>query len=334
MSIQRAYCSLHFFDEMLSCIKKSNPHKIAYEIIRKLSDIYIDLPKTELKNLYRSNEYFMKLLKKENIDFLFCADFFNNDLTNVSTDVYFVNAGQIKELKDKRKKYGCLLVENSGDIHILERLSYKQYRPFCLAPKKEGCATSWTEVFDDFSLLPINAAVITDNYIFSSNFSKRKEKSLYSIIKSLIPDDLETDFHLTIFFNNGNGQLSKQNANQIISDIHSAVRSSILKVQIVAHTNSFNTHDRQILTNYCYINSGVGFNIVDNEGVKQVAIGEIKSVFHNIVELPDNMNVKTIHYQLLSSLSKIYRRESNMIGPNTYIAGDDFSNRLLTDIMR
>ncbi len=334
MSIQRAYCSSEFFKEILKSIKISNPHKIAYEIMRKLCDIYIDLPKTELKDLYRSNEYFMKLIKKENIDFIFCADFLNNDFTNVSTDVYFVNERQIRELKDKRKKYGCLLVENSGDIHILERLSYKQYRPFCLAPKKEGCATSWTEVFDDFSLLPINAAVITDNYIFSSNFSKRKEKSLYSIIKSLIPDDLETDFHLTIFFNNGNGQLSKQNANQIISDIHSAVRSSILKVQIVAHTNSFNTHDREILTNYCYINSGTGFNVVDNKGVKQLAKGEIKSVFHHIVDLPDNMNVKTIHYQSLCWLSKIYRGESNMFGTNAYIVGDDFSNRLLTDIPR
>ena len=177
---------------------------------------------------------------------------------------------------------------------------------------------------------PINAAIIIDNYLLSSNFDRRKP-SLYNLIQSLVPNGLAIPFHLTIFLYNKNGELKKEKMEQVISEIHELKLGSKIQVSIVAHTSGNVTHDRNILTNYHLITSGHGFGIIDYRGVKENAIGEVKSTLHNIGFLPSTSSVKHQHSHILDWMKDIYIDRRGMESLYAFEVGDSFNNRLLSE---
>lgn len=117
----------------------------------------------------------------------------------------------------------------------------------------------------------------------------------------------------------------------VISEIHELKLASKILVSIVSHTSGNVTHDRNILTNYHLITSGHGFGVIDYRGVKENAMGEVKSTLHNICFLPSTSSVKHQHSHILDWMKDIYIDRRGMESLYAFEVGDSFNNRLLSE---
>ena len=328
-----------FLEDIVKQRKSSGPHKIAYELLKKLCDIYVDIPKQDFLKLCDDNDVLKILLKREHRSIETFSDVDKQLREAKADDLFFFSNIDKKRANSEKKTKGLFLIPQS-DLHLLERACYNQYRPFNLAPKKSRDSIgevefepiySWKEVFKGVDMTPINAAVITDNFMFTEKFSERKEYSLYALLKEIVQPTLEIPFHLTIFFNNEKGMFKKAEAEDIVKEIHSLNLCKDLKVSIVSHVVKNTTHDREILTNYHYMYSGKGFSVIDSRGIQEVAKGEIKSVYHCISTIPTQTTAKHLHTQTLNWLKQIYDGKRGTTPACAFTVGDDFKNRLLYD---
>jgi len=111
--------------------------------------------------------------------------------------------------------------------------------------------------------LPLNAAVIVDNYILDK--SDNYENNIYMIIKNLLPNRLDhLDFDLSIVTKrdliNPKGKLNLLN-----SLIKNLQLNYSVKLTIYC-TPSDNPHDRDLVTNYYRVHSGHSLDYFNNKG--------------------------------------------------------------------
>lgn len=329
--IHNTYCNSAFLDDIIKGRKKDVSYSIAFNMLYKLSDIIVDMPKEELRKLIASDETYNRLNKRENktIRTKNWISVFSPE--NICDDVFLVNSEDIKDYKKIRQEYGCLIIANEpNELKAFER--YTKEHSFNLVPKSERlddptikCHESWSQFFGEFKMTPLNAVIITDNFMFGDKFEKRKEESLFAILKSIAPKDLKQDFHITIFFNNapdkrtGVMPLPKEKAENLIKEIKELKLSESVKVTIVAHTIKSTTHDRELVTNYHYMKPGVGFSVVDKFGVQEVAKGDVKHVF---CSMDSNVTVKQLQAEVVMWLKPIFKREKGGDATYSYIVGD------------
>ena len=334
--IQKTYCNPIFLDEIIKGRKKDISYSIAYNMLDKLSDIIVDLPQDELKKLIQTNEVYNRLNKRENKS-IKSKDWIKNFTPeNICDDVFLINKDDIKDYKKIRQEYGCLIIANEpNDLKSFER--YIKGRPFNLVPKTEKINDptikyhdGWGQFFEEFKMTPLNAVIITDNYMFGGKFDKRKEKSLFTILKAIAPKDLKQDFQITIFFNNdpdkrsGVLPLSKEKAENLIKEIKELNLCESVDVTIVAHTIKSITHDRELISNYYYMKTGVGFNVVDETGVKEVAKGQVQHVF---CDMGSYVTVKQLQAEVVMWLKSLFEGEKGQDAQYSYIVGNK-KNRL------
>lgn len=336
--IHNTYCNHDFLNEIIKGRKKVPSMEIAFTMLNKLSNIIVDMPKEDLKKLIESDEIYKRLNKRENKAFKAKEWIKGFNPANVTDDVFLINEGDINNYKNVRQEYGCLIIANEqNDLRSLERMI--KGHPFNLVPKADKIDDptikshdSWTQFFNEFNLSPLNAVIITDNFMFGSKFEAQKEFSLYAILKSIAPKNLKQDFHITIFFNNdpdkrsGVVPLPIERAEQLIKDIKNLNLCASVKVTIVAHTIKSTTHDRELITNYHYMNSGAGFGVVDAKGVKEIAKGRVLHIF---CDMDSNVTVKQLQAQVSLWLKPILDGDKGRDASYSYIVGDkDVVNRL------
>ena len=304
---------------------------MAYKIMLLLGDLYIDLSKEEIEKKIRETDFFRSINKTSRG--IHPAIGWEKDiiLNNTADELYFIKPNDIENYKNLRNSLGCLIVACDDDINYLERISRECN--FSLIPLNKrldfetNYKNSWSDVINSTKVEPINAAIITDNYLFNDKFDSRKYYSLFDILKSLIPQSLNTDFHLTIFYCNEDAKFTKVKANSIIKEIRELNLCKDMKVTIVSHKIKSTTHDRKILTNYHYIESGVGINNISKRGIEELATGHISSVFQSIDAISGHESKKHLYDYTQDWLKDI---KDNHID-NTdffFIAGDNI-NRLL-----
>ena len=335
---QDVYCNTKFLDEVIAK-RKQEPHKTIYQILFRLSDIYLDIELDSLKQIIKDNPIYQNLQKRENNGIHAKKGWKSRvDFNNVSDQVFFIDPDYIKNYEQIRLTMGALIISNvQKDFEYLNKMC--RLKVFALIPISErtGYETeiqeSWGDVFSRCNLKPINSLIISDNYLFNTDFENRKEYSLFNLLSSLIPKDLEVDFHLSIFFYNEDGQFNKNKATQLIAEIkslHLTKDDNKLKISIISHTKKSITHDRHILSNYYLVYSGVGFSVIDANGIQQIAKGESKCVFHSISDLVGNTSIKNEYNITREWLKNIYERKEG-VGPTSYIVGDTFVHRLLDE---
>jgi hypothetical protein len=333
--VHNTYCSHSFLDEIIKGRKKDTSYSIAFTMLNKISNIIVDMPNDDLKKLIEKDEIYNRLNKRENKSLKareWLKDFSPVDICD---DIFLINEGDIKEYKKIKQEYGCLIIaDNPNDIKAFER--YSKGHPFNLVPNSDKIDDptikshdSWTQFFDEFNMSPLNSILITDNFMFGSKFDNQKEYSLFAILKSIAPKDLKEDFHITIFLNNApdrNGvvPLKKEKAENLIEEIKNLNLCKSVKVTIVAHTIKSTTHDRELITNYHYMHSGAGFGVVDENGVKEVAKGQVQHVFCN---MDSTVTIKQIQAEVAMWLKPIFEGTKGGDSTYSYIVGDKV-NRL------
>jgi len=329
---QVVYCNNTFLKEIIEK-RKNEPYKTLYQILYRLSDIYVDINKEELKRFVESNTIYNNLFNRSYLGLHSLIEWRHRiNYDKISDEVFFVMPNYVDSELIAENKGGLVFTSDKIDyVTVLNRL-----KVFYLIPLndrigiEEDSFNSWPEVFDRQKMRPINSLIISDNFLFSEDFEQRKEYSLYPLLKCLIPQTLDIDFHLAIFFYNKEGLFSKERAEAVIKEIkqYVNVKEDKLKVSIIAHTKSSLTHDRHIISNYFFTESGVGFSVIGEDGIQQIAKGECKCVFHSISNLVGNATVKHEYNIMQGWLKKIYYREVGT-GPLSYYAGDEFKHRLL-----
>ena len=105
-----------------------------------------------------------------------------------------------------------------------------------------------------------NSLIIVDNYIFKGD----EKSNLYKILDIILPKSLKVDFHLTVFYieSRPGSEDNLKNAIKRIRPDLNIVYEFIKTTKDV--NNGFKTdfHDRAILTNNLWIDSGAGFNLL------------------------------------------------------------------------
>lgn len=105
-----------------------------------------------------------------------------------------------------------------------------------------------------------NSLIIVDNYIFKGD----EKSNLYKILDIILPKSLKVDFHLTVFYIESRPG-SEENLKSTIKRIRPNLNIVFEFIKTTKDANNgFKTdfHDRAILTNNLWIDSGSGFNLL------------------------------------------------------------------------
>lgn len=312
---------------------------IAYKAILLLGDVYVDMSREELSTfIHQKEDNIYKALWKKASNRLHVAERWTDSFnpTDIADEVFFIAPNGIENFKQIRSDYGCLVVAEDNDIFYLERLC--RNNGFSLIPvqaRKQlnsfetSFCNNWGDVFKQVKEIPINAAIISDNFLFGDKYNDRKEYSLFNLLRNLVPSSLKTSFHLTMFVCNDKGLFREDKARVIVNEIKRLNLCSDLKVTIIAHTMKSLSHDRKILTNYHYITSGCGFNIISADGPAELSEGDVSCVFKSL----DSLNIQTSikhKYDYSQAWYKDIIDNHLKDNYNCFMIGDNI-NRLLKD---
>lgn len=333
---EKTYCESSFFERVLANKNKKEKgvYGILYRFLSKQCDIVLDMEKTDFLKLCKEKPLYKQLFKRANLSFRAIPTWKENvDFSDNVDKIYLYDSKTRKECEKIREAKGCLAISGEEqDVLYFERLGRVHY--FNLVPKSDQIEdknityhNSWEEFFATFKLPPLNAIIISDNFLFGDKFQQRKERSLYAILKAMAPKDLKEDLHITIFAENSNSTLTKERAQEVIAEIKALGLNKNTKVTIVAHTIKSTTHDRKIVTNYDYLQSGVGFNVIDESGVEEIAIGQEQSITGG---LDSPVTVRLLQVQQVQWLKDIFEKKKGMNVPCAFIVGDKI-NRLFLD---
>lgn len=155
---------------------------------------------------------------------------------------------------------------------------------------------------------PCNSLIINDSYIFAKGLDRVRE-NLIEILKAIIPEnEMEIDFHLTII-------TLRDDRTGLPNQDYYAKIMEILNEEIDDHRfdeSNFSIiirkiHNRNILTNYLWINSDHGFTVFENREVVNetpVRINPITCLNNEEIEYNKNNE----HSQSNNSVFESYQR--------------------------
>ena len=144
---------------------------------------------------------------------------------------------------------------------------------------------TWGQILRRCRAVPCNRITIVDNYLLSKTESF--EKNLIPILESLLPDNAEQDFPVTIY-----SSLMKDSSNKVpvdffdtwerITDIIKNIKRAYSISLCVVKCSDKSFHDRTILTNSLWIGCGAGFDLFkSNNTASHSTVINIVSPFLN-----------------------------------------------------
>jgi hypothetical protein len=182
---------------------------------------------------------------------------------------------------------------------------------------------------------PANSAIISDNYIFQKDSLKRD--NILKVLFNIMPSQLKETFDLTIFTREVK---NLENEYNYINDwlIDKMPYEVNLSIGIV-DKGTLGIHDRNIITNNCWYNSGAGFTLFNqtNSDIKiinntKVFIYPITYVGHYsrsiITENEEGTPVQLNYFEAKNHFKKIWRELPDKIGVHKTFIGKR-KNRLL-----
>lgn len=264
---------------------------------------------------------------------------FNPKLTNVEEIKELSSANDFKIFFLEQSEAVCAQLENllgyefiSSDTLMKKWGKHYETKSLVkttsLTPDENDPDTlsSWNDL-KFLSEFPNNSIVVIDKYILSDNSNNRLKDNLFPLLKTLLPDKLETPLFLTIIsgdiLTSNKGASVIERTKKVYGLIHSYLAQfKNLKVDltIVNNDNSFyprglELHDRVIYTNYYYLMSSKGWDIFNKKERKlgnsrinidfnfqRFQMKELKGHFHILAEYLKKMN----RMEVMSSVFKHY----------------------------
>ena len=209
------------------------------------------------------NFYLNKLLKHQTVQLLTEVDNENlkthpEEVLNNPSALYILDISP-EEAFDIRSKYGVMCLSNANpDISPLIDIN-DYFKPSTEKIKFKG----WDKVLDNIEILPSNALVLIDRYLFSSRNKEKGEglSNVRHILNELLPQKFEGgDYHITIVFN-FEAKHPSFSFSEIVTKINDIVHqlrqgyNFMVEVFCIKETCCLydDSHDRQIISNYYFV---------------------------------------------------------------------------------
>lgn len=324
--IQKTYCTSSIFDEICNPNSNIDEYKTLFKILFEYSNIHLDISSELLKEKIDSEENYLFLAKREDGSTLESSEEFINNIkdqtfSDYPTEMFILDNIDSNFSAKIRNEIGTFIIAKD-EINIIKKFNTSLGFKF----KKENRShKDWKEILNSKTLTPCNSAIIIDGYLLRKNKREYLKENLYIIIENIIPRNLNIDFQLSLVINNGNGDLTQEDAKRIIEDIE---KSYQIKVEIIAHTNT-RIHERALLTNHHRLYSDKGFCILLNDRVASSnETNGTSNWLYNNIENQIGTTEKENHYDYVSLIKK---ERGSIYGKNTetrFIAGN-VNNRLL-----
>lgn len=222
------------------------------------SDITVDCTLNEFSSAAQSNIN-LQLLWKKKANGECNIEFHDKSFTEVDS-MLSMNPLMVLFTKEDRGssagKYGVI------NINMDNVISKRHYFKDNGTGVKNGENWDW-ETFRGYASEAANSLVIVDNYIFKGDL----RSNLYKILDIVLPKKLSIPFHITIFYIE-----SKPGAEEKLKEYIKRIRPDLdVMIEFVKTckdaNNSFKTdfHDRALISNNIWIDSGAGFNILKQD---------------------------------------------------------------------
>lgn len=272
------YCEAGFIDWLIDnlpkttladslLINKNQGYQLLFDLIFNRSDLVLDLTDDELNAKSENNPFYDRLRRGftdgysivNNLGEGFNTLFSENEFINVPNDaasLFLLNKYQINKLI----QLGFFATKTTNNVTTDVKKLAINTMYYVNTNVKENTFPGWS--FLKPLNEPLNAAIIADNYLLDKPASYTN--NIFEIIKSILPDNLDIDFHLTLIVKRdlANGQVKFESIKTFINSLnkHYKVNLSIYL------TSTHEPHDRDIITNYYWIHSGHGFDYFNERG--------------------------------------------------------------------
>lgn len=259
------------------------------------------------------------------------------------------------ENEQLQNDFGCIFI-NSSSLNKAHFLFNWRLIPFT---KPWPIYNNWT--FMGELRHPCNALIITDDYLFARDsmieVKKQLDENLLVILYNLLPLNLKIDFHLSIIGSpiekekmNKKNNKYEQSFNSIrkqsfIEDHLDEINNYLLeklkakfKYKIKLSIVIMHFHDRNILTNYAWINSGNSFTYFENSTLHSNTnlmfqpITQINSTynpfFNSDAQIEENASVREVWGNIRRTCKPCTRMKPDKLKPFKFLSAPCI-NRLL-----
>ncbi|NKI28444.1 hypothetical protein HCG49_17985 [Arenibacter sp. 6A1] len=321
MGAHKLFCTENILEEILVM---SEDYLTVFNIIHQFCDVVLNNDEEEIIEIIKNNPLLNSLFKRENAGLIADKSKYENlankDFNVFLNDLLILDLKE-RETKDIRDKYG-ILAFNLKETFIRDQNFHYGYS----IDKTNNTLNCWSELFKDKPLVPLNSAIIIDNFLWTDvqKYTEENNDNIYPILNSIIPQTLEVPFHLMIVVQNKAGNLTKSKAHSIINKMKKYIKSkSGIEISIITQTDTKTFHERAILTNYHYIQSHKGFVAFANNKVKNETNGDRNWVFKDI----DNYVGEIQKHKHISNAFKVH----SLIQKNKLIDTDVIFNEGFVD---
>ncbi|MBK8493487.1 MAG: hypothetical protein IPL49_22105 [Saprospirales bacterium] len=332
---QKAFLDHFFQQKPVGDIEEEEDKVMAWLEAKRLlgrSEIELDLDLDTLKSLLSENLPLLSLHKTGACKLVPNSEFFRKALEDSAeyaqapSRVVFMLDRKAEDCRQLKTEHGLFFLGTEMEIQEFQSL-VEHIEPLVIKKGNvnPGPKQNWS--FLKKVSYPSNALIIQDNYLFSGFY----ECNLPHILDNLLPAQLSrSDFHLTIIASEKSGVDLEKKYADLLKIIQDLSRPYTIRSQIFT-TNKL--HDRELITNYLWINSGFGFNIFNYKGQgRQTTLS-----FYPIGRTPGK-KLDTALAESSSEILQIFRKivdempQNGMMGSTPVAVGDlSFRNRLLED---
>lgn len=353
MDRKSVFCEIEFFNKFIGLypitfstaddvLKKGRYWIDFYSFITK-SDLYFNISKFEFKCLTNDNEHLSNLWKKS-AGGMIDLDFLENnfpDITNLNKTIANDNKLLESIFLTCQREEKCKQIEGKFGIKIISINSIQNYpcdNLFDILIKSILKGSKHHFGWDFLSRLkhPCNTLTIVDNYILKDEVLIKE--NLIPILDTLLPVHLEIPFHISIFakrlFPQKNAvtnittleSIDFQNRFKLIDSLIKQKRPE-LNFKLGVFEIDKELHDRSLMTNYLYLESGSGFDLFKN----RIANHQTKIIgFYPFAISNLNDGAHILNNDLRNTLKTIYKNAGVVIDSKkaNYFCGVK-ENRLL-----
>lgn len=331
---QTVYTTFEALDEIFLFQKESDNHRLLYDLVMDYSHVMIDLEKDKFDSLIRVNPFIKALVKRVDKKTYDLKDFFDNldndDLSNFPRDLFILNKPK-NNCRNLSEKQGILVLSHD-DLSGIENLANRNRKSFEKGKKMESNSLKgWQVYFKNTRAKPLNSLIIIDNYILRSVSTGKM--NLLNILRGLMPDNLDSEFHILIVTDNRDVKFYNQKLEEIRIDILAVLKKQFnydIKIGFVTHSMENEFHQRVIITNYHITTSDYGYDCFDTAGIVQKD-NEVTTTgaYYTLKHREGDPEINSIVKKLKAVKQLINKNKNISSNVQTNLLVGDFENRLL-----
>ena len=271
--IHDTYCEIEFLEQFfMRDLNQLEDEDLVFELRRLImgnSNLILNGSREEVKGRAAINPHFKKLLKRSTSG--------GSELIEMSREQFDIQVLDEEAL--------CRLQPRSLLLHNLEteRSDVIRSSTQLLNSNSDDCLEKLSELFrnSDYKLhpevhlnsfpgwdalnqteLPVSEVIIADRYLLSE--STGFGNNLFKILESLLPKTLEQDLNIALFAARDRA-INMRRAYEIVTAFLDSKSLPYCCNLEIYYFNLKETHDRNVFTNYFWINSGHSFDYVNNK---------------------------------------------------------------------